>query len=489
MSQGALGTEITTDRCSLTELAREILKVRHPDLEHPEDAWKPPQPDWSTGLPDLDVLEYELRTVQRRGGKIVLYGHDDMDGISGLFVGMRVLLNQGFKVIPVIPRCTTEDYGIQPNRLKGVLGPGDLLMTVDYGCTAVEGVRWARIHGARIVITDHHTLNPPLPEAHGLVDPQSIGGPGTVLAGCGVLYAALASLYPRWEEDDQLLAAVALGTVSDRVPLTGWNRYILNLFSRIRLTGLTEGLRHLMRAWPNRESAWSGAMVRSQITSTIGKGYNSGITRILQFMFSNDKDWCGRTWRDMQSRSFERGHLLGDLLNIAMKKKDLQADAYGMILVYMEDIPSGMGGTLASRLCKVFRRGTIVVSRRSDGTLSGDTRSLGDWNMAGFLISMNHIFTSAGGHYRAAGFSSSLTNWNELRNALISHMAEYPTNPVPKPHVDLEMQTLPDPSDLTCLAPFGPGFLPPALKVGSMRYLLHLSSGQPHWCITEDSGE
>ena len=477
------------DGCSLSDLARKILRVRFPDEEHPDNAWDPPLPDWPTGLPDLDILDDELKAVQKRGRKIVLYGHDDMDGISGLFVGMRVLLNQGFRVIPIIPRSATEEYGIQPDRLKGLLDPGDLLLTVDYGCTAVEGARWARTRGARIVITDHHTLNPPLPDAHGLVDPQRTGGPATDLAGCGVLYAALVSLFPRWVDDDQLLAVVALGSVSDRVPLRGWNRYLLYRFADIRISRLTVGLRHLMNALPSRESAWSGAMVRSQITSTIGKGCNSGITRILQFMFSNDQTWCQRTWKEMQTRSVERGHLLGEVLSKAMKKKDPQADAYGMILVYLDDLPSGMGGTLASRLCKVYRRGSVVVSRRSDGTLGGDTRSLGDWNMAGFLLSMKHLFTSAGGHYRAAGFSSEFTDWAVLREHLISNIAEFPANPVPKPHVDLVLDSLPDPSELTCLSPFGPGFLPPAIKVGSMRYLLQLSTGSPHWCITEDSGE
>jgi single-stranded-DNA-specific exonuclease len=489
MPHGLPGATTSVDRCNLSDLARRILSVRFPMEASPETAWDPPRPDWTTGLPDLEVLRSELNGVQKRGRKVVLYGHDDMDGISGLFVGMRILLNQGFRVIPIIPRSATEEYGIQPGRLKGLLKPGDLLLTVDYGCSAVEGVLWARTRGARIVITDHHTLNPPLPDAHGLIDPQSIGGPATDLAGCGVLYAALTTIYPRWEDDDQLLAVVALGSVSDRVPLRGWNRYLLSRFSDVRMSRLTAGLRHLMNEWPCRESAWSGAMVRAQITSTIGKGFNSGITRILQFMFSNDQAWCLSSWREMQAKSIERGHLLGEYLSRAMKSKDPQADAYGMILVFLDSIPSGMGGTLASRLCKVYRRGTIVVSRRNDGTLGGDTRSLGDWNMAGFLLSMKHLFTSAGGHYRAAGFSSQFTDWEVLREHLISRMSEYPANPVPKPHVDLTLDALPDPSELTCLAPFGPGFLPPAIKVGAMRYLLQITTGNPHWCITEDSGE
>ncbi|MCK5035037.1 MAG: DHH family phosphoesterase, partial [Candidatus Sabulitectum sp.] len=158
--------------------------------------------------------------------------------------------------------------------------------------------------------------------------------------------------------------------------------------------------------------------------------------------------------------------------------------------VFLEDMPGGMGGTLASRLCKIYRRGTIIVTRREDGKLAGDTRSIGDWNMAGFLVSMKDTFSSAGGHYRAAGFAYEGTDWLTLRELLITHMTEYPTNPVPKPHIDLVLDSLPEPGQFTALAPFGPGFLPVAIKVGSMRYLLHLNNkGQANWCITEDSGE
>lgn len=487
---GTLDCERILKRTRLSSLAAEVLRNRFPDTDDPVKVWLPAKPKWNKILPDLDILRNELKAVKERGGKIVLYGHDDMDGVTGIFIGLRILRNENFHVVPIIPRRDIETYGIRPGRLKGVLEPGDLLLTVDYGCSAVEGVKWAREHGARIVITDHHTLNPPLPESHGMVDPQITGGAAADLAGCGVLYGALVHVFPKWENDPQLLAAVALGTVSDRVPFTEWNRYLLHCFSFIKESKLTEGLKLLMKNWPCRKHAWTGAMVRQKITSTIGKGDHSGISSMIDFMSSYDAAWCSQFWEKMKQNSEERGKALSDIVTAAIQKKDSEADALGMVLVFMDDIPCGMGGTLASRLCKIYRRGTIVVTRREDGKLVGDTRSIGDWNMAGFLVSMRDTFSSAGGHYRAAGFSYEHENWEELRNLLITHMTEYPTHPVPEPHIDLYLDELPDPGQFTCLAPFGPGFLPVAIKIGSMRYLLQLNNScQANWCITEDSGE
>ncbi len=474
---------------ALAEPALRVLRKRFPGSPDPLAEWLPSEPLWMECLPDLEVLEDELLKLRRSGGKIVLYGHDDMDGMTGLFVGKRLLSMKGFEVVPVIPDRAVEDYGILPSRLEGLLGRGDLLLTVDSGCSSVAGVRWAIEKGARVVVTDHHTLNPPLPPAHGLIDPQRTGFPGTVLAGCGVLFASLCELFDDVRDDAQALAAVALGTVSDRVPLLAWNRYLVHRFSVLDESELTQGLRLLARTWPNRTGHWSASSVRQQITSVIGKGLNSGIGRILEFMESEDGESCLAAWSEMSAQSDSRSQMVSEVLSRAMNEKDPEADAFGMVLVFLGDTQPGMGGTLASKLCRIFRRGTIVVGRRPDGMLVGEARSLGDWNMAGFLVSLGKVFTSAGGHARAAGFSAEAMSWPELRNHLVSHMSTYPTNPVPEPHVDFESETLPAAADLVTLAPFGPDFPPPAVKVGGMRYLLQIGPTGPAWCISEESGE
>ena len=477
-------------RCRLTPLACEVLKRRFPDAEDPLLEWLPPRPDWSKELPDTDVLQKELKDLRHRGGKVVLYGHDDMDGITGIYAGKRVLEDRGFTVVPIIPRRVTDEYGLLPERMDGVLDPGDLLLTVDYGCTANRGVEWAVNRGARVVITDHHTLHEPLPPTHGMINPQTVGPPATYLAGCSVLYAALVTIYPEWENHPELLTAVALGTVSDRVPFLGWNRYLLEEFGKLDIDELQGGLRVLAESWPARERYWTGAMVRHAITSVIGKGKGSGIEELLEFMEDDNYKRCRRKWKKLHRRSRKRAHVLSELFSRAIRKRDAQASAYGMNLVYMDHVPDGMGGTLAGRLSRITHRGTIVVSPRDGGNkLVGEARSYGDWDMADFLVGMGDVFSSAGGHRMAAGFSCHGLQWPQLRELMLSRMAKYPVDPVPRPHIDLVVEELPDPEELLCLAPFGGRFLPPAVKKGSMRYLLNVGESTASWFITEESGD
>lgn len=476
-------------RCAVTPLARRVLERRYPDAPDPLLEWLPERPAWRSGLPDVAVLEHELRSLKQRGGKIVLYGHDDMDGITGIYTGMKILGGEGFEIVPIFPQRETDDYGLQPERMEGVLQPEDLLLTVDYGCSAVKGVRWARDLGARVVITDHHTLNPPLPDAHGMVNPQATGSPAVVLAGCGVLYGALVSIFPSWENRADLLTAVSLGTVSDRVPLLGWNRYILEEFRKIDIGELHGGMRVLAEEWPSRESAWTGALVRQHLTSTVGKGEGSGMDILLDFMRDTDRVRCLRVWRDLGRRGRQRAGILSRLFSQALKSRDDQAAAYGMTLVFMDSIPDGMGGTLANKLSRITRRGALVVSSREGGRLVGEARSMGDWDMAGFLVSLLDHFVSAGGHKMAAGFSCEGMTWEELRELLLSRIAEYPVDPVPEPHIDLVVEELPDPEEFLCLAPFGSGFLPPAVMKGNLRYLLQVGQTTASWCITEECGD
>ncbi|MBN1434963.1 DHH family phosphoesterase [Candidatus Fermentibacterales bacterium] len=470
-------------------LGLDVLRKRYPDAKDPLKAWLPDRPPFRQGLPELEKLESELEAVQKRRGKVVLYCHDDMDGIAGLFVGLRILGAEGFLTSHIIPNRGKDDYGLLPERMEGVVESGDLLLTVDFGCSAVEGVEWAKGRGARVVVTDHHTLNPPLPKPHAMIDPQAVGGPATELAGCGVIYAALTELFPRWQRDPMIIAAVALGTISDRVPIYSWNRHMLGLFDGLRINSLPAGMRVILGSWPRKDGSWTAQQVRQQVTSTIGKGTDSGIDEMIDFMTSDDVRLCAAAWKTMQERSEHRAQLLSEIVSRAMLEKDPQADAMGLTLVYLGEVQPGMGGSVASKLCSIYGRGAIVVARRSDGAIVGEARSMGDWDMAAFLVGMREHFTSAGGHVRAAGFSAEVGTWPKIHELMLTRMATFPTRKVPPPHVDLRLRELPDPSELECLSPFGPGFPPPAVKMGKQRYLMQYGSGSTFWAISDESGE
>lgn len=116
---GTIDCERIMKRTRLSTLAAKVLRERFPDAPDPVKIWLPSKPRWERLLPDLDIFRSELEGVKKRGGKIVLYGHDDMDGVTGIFIGLRVLRNENFHVVPIIPRRDIETYGIGPGGFRG----------------------------------------------------------------------------------------------------------------------------------------------------------------------------------------------------------------------------------------------------------------------------------------------------------------------------------------------------------------------------------
>jgi len=115
-----------------------------------------------------------------------------------------------------------------------------LIITVDCGSSSHEAVRMAHRAGIDVIITDHHTISNPIPEALAVVNPRRSDCPSGAenLAGVGVAFFLDISLrkYLRdrgfWtsRNEPNLKSAcdlVALGTVADMVPLTGDNRILV----------------------------------------------------------------------------------------------------------------------------------------------------------------------------------------------------------------------------------------------------------------------
>ena len=113
-----------------------------------------------------------------------------------------------------------------------------------------------------MIITDHHEAPEILPEAFAIINPKAPNALSaslsskqiehlTYLAGCGVAFKVAQALLTKYQKTEfvyEILPFVAVGTISDIVPLIGENRYFvtkgLDLISR----GKHEGLKKLLES-------------------------------------------------------------------------------------------------------------------------------------------------------------------------------------------------------------------------------------------------
>ncbi|MFH1541206.1 MAG: single-stranded-DNA-specific exonuclease RecJ [Elusimicrobiota bacterium] len=148
---------------------------------------------------DMEKTVNRIRLAIDKKEKILIYGDNDVDGITSINIAYLYLKELGADVQWCIP--SNEGYGLC-NKLieKYKKEEIKLIITVDCGITAVEEVNFAATLGIDIIITDHHEPSNELPKAIATIDPKCSSEKYLFkeLAGCGVafkLFQAVAFSY------------------------------------------------------------------------------------------------------------------------------------------------------------------------------------------------------------------------------------------------------------------------------------------------------
>ncbi len=141
-----------------------------------------------------------------------------------------------------IPHRVDEGYGVNSEALIQLVrvNKAELIITVDCGISAVPQARLAKDLGVELIITDHHTIGPELPDAAVLVHPRLPGStyPFGDLCGCGVAFKVAWQVCKAFGDGKKAsphlrdflmtsLSHVALASVADVVPITGENRLLV----------------------------------------------------------------------------------------------------------------------------------------------------------------------------------------------------------------------------------------------------------------------
>ena len=195
---------------------------------------------------------------------ILIVGDFDSDGASSTALMTLVLSDFGFKKIDyLVPNRFEFGYGLSKEIVAvAVESKPNLIVTVDNGISSVEGVNLANKHGIDCIITDHHIAPEVLPSAIALINPnqKDCPFPAKNLAGVGVVFFFLVAFrkYLRdhdWFSDKNIkepnlanyLDLVAVGTISDLVPLDRVNRTLVHQgIKRIQNNHCRQGLKTLV---------------------------------------------------------------------------------------------------------------------------------------------------------------------------------------------------------------------------------------------------
>ena len=125
-------------------------------------------------MKDMETAVSRIHDAILRQERILIFGDYDVDGVTAAVLITEFLIATGARVSFYIPHRETEGYGLKPGHISdpAISNNINLIITVDCGSSSHEAVRMARRAGIDVIITDHHTISNPMPEALAVVNPK-----------------------------------------------------------------------------------------------------------------------------------------------------------------------------------------------------------------------------------------------------------------------------------------------------------------------------
>jgi len=374
------------------------------------------------GLPGVIEAAERIVAAVRDGRKVVIYGDYDVDGVCGTSILWACLKLAGARDAEYyIPHRVDEGYGVNAEALRKLVTErgARLIVTVDCGISAVAEARLARELGVELIITDHHTIGPDLPDADVVVHPRRPGGtyPFGDLCGCGVAFKLAWQVCKSFGDGKKAsphlrdflirsIGLVALATVADMVPLHGENR----IFVRHGLAGLfhspSTGLKALMEVaglWDKK------ALTTGHVGFNLGPRINaagrmSRAMRAVELLTTDDEALAREIAADLDRCNADRQQLEATIVGEARRMIDDAggADGRGALVVGSASWHPGVIGIVASRIVEAYHRPAIVVALAGE-VGQGSGRSIAGFDLYEALRACSDGLTSFGGHKAAAG--------------------------------------------------------------------------------------
>ncbi len=424
--------------------ASRVLAARGFDDVEAARAHLSPAPDGlhdPFGMGGLPEAVERLAATAARGGRVVVFGDYDCDGIGALAILTTALRKLGADARPFIPHRLHDGYGLRAPALRRALDEHEPegIVTVDCGITAVETVAEATGRGVYVVVTDHHLPPAALPEGAVLVDPKLPGCryPFKELCGAGIAWklseALLIHSGPRVGIDAaarrrwlaSLAKIAALSTVADMVPLTGENRVLVSW----GLSGLADP----------RSPGLSALLKRSGVPAGRAPSTREVAFRIAPRLNATGRiDHAARAFELLTTADAARAEALADEIEIANdERRAVQEKLVETVLARLETTfdpardavvveagPASEGwhrgvlGIAASRVAQQVGRPVLLLSRDGE-TVGGSGRSFGRTPLYERVAPVAARYTKEfGGHAAALGLTIPAASWEAFREDL-----------------------------------------------------------------------
>ena len=380
-------------------------------------------------MKDMDKAVERLSRAIINNEKILIYGDYDVDGTSAValvYSFLKEIIGSEYKnyIEYYIPDRYLEGYGISDQGIEYChANDFTLLISLDCGIKANDKVAFANSYGIDVIICDHHLEGDELPDAVAVLDPKRSGCPYPYkeLSGCGVGFKLIQGYCKKFNLPDQLwlskLDLVAISIASDIVAITGENRIlayfgliIINRFPRVGIKSIIEQSGIKIHYPPTEQTIFNRVISITDLVFNVGPRINAA-GRIntgresVKLLICDDEDKSMEIGKNINSHNDTRRDLdkkaTSEAVNEILSNDDYR-DRKSIVL-YNPTWNKGIIGIVASRIVEEFYRPTIILTKSTDGLITGSARSIKEFNIYNGIDYCADLLEHFGGHNYAAG--------------------------------------------------------------------------------------
>ncbi|MBI5288499.1 MAG: single-stranded-DNA-specific exonuclease RecJ [Chloroflexi bacterium] len=382
----------------------------------------------ASDLPAIDVAIDRLLRAASSGEIVAVFGDFDVDGVTSAAQLTQALRATGALPVPYIPDRFTEGYGLNVPAIETLRRDGaTLLLTADCGTSSIDEIARAREIGMDVIVLDHHTVPPALPDALALVNPKVPGasaGGLSELATAGLAFHTAAALHAAADkhfDEGVYLDAAALGTVCDMAPLVDENRRIMRAGLPVLARTLRPGLRSLMKV----SRVDPATVTADDIGYRLGPRLNAAgriahAKLALELLLTEDGERGRELAQQLDALNRERQERTAQAVSLSARLVEEKGELPPLIMIGHPDFSSGIVGLIASKMVTLYGR-PAVVFEKGDAFSRASCRSIDEFHITDTLRARPDLFVRFGGHRAAAGFTVETARLQEVRDHLVAH--------------------------------------------------------------------
>jgi single-stranded-DNA-specific exonuclease len=384
-------------------------------------------------FPDMDKAVERILTAIHQKQPILVYGDNDVDGMTAATLLTEFLRSVGARVFFNIPNRASLKKSLIGNALEFALKHHcTLMITVDCGITAAKEIQEVVAHGIDVIVTDHHEPTSKIPNCIATLNPKLINStyPNRELTGVGVAFKLAHAITNALIESEEIspsridlknyLDLVALGTIADMGALKGENRILVRYGLKQMKKMKRVGLAKLLQA-----SDLSGDLSPMDIASKIAPRLNS-LGRIadpikgVELLLIRDSAGAEALARQLDLHNLERQKIereaSEDIEEYIFQHPEILTEK--AIILASEKWHPGIIPIIAARIAKQYSRPTLIISVEQ-GIGKGSIRTIPEFPLLPILKQNEDLLINFGGHDYAAGLTIKQENIEAFRKKFI----------------------------------------------------------------------